>query len=650
MIIKHNTFDSFYRSPFGSVAAGENVLLRVSIAGNSNPDSVEVRVWDGDERRFAMRFMGMRNDMRLYEVMLIAHDTPALVWYRFEARENGTTYTLGAPSDSTGCGEGIMGSEEGFQITVYDPAYNTPDWMHTGIMYQIMPDRFYHGRGTDQLLHTKDHLGVTIHKDWCEMPIFRPGEKDIEAATDFFGGNLEGIRQKLPYLAGLGVTVIYLNPIFDAHSNHKYDTADYTRIDPMFGSESTFEKLCRDARKRGIHIILDGVFSHVGDDSLYFNRRGTYGEGVGAYQNPQSPYAPWFTFHHWPDDYESWWGFKTLPNTQEMNESYRNFILDGDDAVVKHWVRCGSSGWRLDVADELPMAFLRDLRQQVKGTNPDAVILGEVWEDASHKITYGELRSYVTGDTLDSVMNYPLREVLINFLLNRKTASESAHILRCLCSNYPKPFLYSLMNLLGSHDRPRILNILACHDGEDLERQDRANVHLSQDEKMIGALREHLMLRFIFSMPGIPCIYYGDEAGLEGCADPYCRRTYPWDNEDQNMLSFYRSMTALRREHRVLQTGEVSFLSPSSDVLGVVRTIQDGHDVFGKPARNITAVTLINRSSHSVSCYLPLSDLPGTAYLLTETGEKYLPQNDGFTIKIHSFRGLTLFSRESLNA
>ena len=229
--------------------------------------------------------------------------------------------------------------------------------------------------------------------------------------------------------------------------------------------------------------------------------------------------------------------------------------MNAPDAIIKTWLRAGADGWRLDVADELPMSFLREMRQEVKKTKPDAAILGEVWEDASHKVAYGELRSYVLGDTLDSVMNYPLRDLLISFLLGTQSAEAVAHDLTCMLQNYPVPFLYSLMNLMGSHDRPRILNVLAGRDGNDVPRFERADVVLTQEERMIGSLREHLMFRYIVSMPGMPGIYYADEVGLEGCADPYCRRTYPWGREDLNMLQAYKDLLKMHNTHLVLQTG-----------------------------------------------------------------------------------------------
>ena len=643
MVLKHHTLNPFDRKPQGAVATGGQVRLRLTVEDEQAPVELFLRVWNGDERRYPMRPLGLKDGRMIYEAQIGVGDKPRLLWYRFECEYKGEHVVLGAPGDHTGCGEGVMGSEESFQLTVYDAAYDTPAWMRDGVMYQIMVDRFCRGEGTDALMHAKDGQNIILHEDWNEMPFLNIAENGDNFANDFFGGNLEGVRQKLPYLKQLGVSVLYFNPIFCARTNHKYDTSDYRRVDPMFGDEQALARLCKEAEALGMRVMLDGVFSHVGDDSLYFNRRGTYGEHVGAYRDPDSPYYKWFTFRRWPDDYECWWGFKTLPNVNEMDEDYRRFILEDDDSVVRHWVKKGTSGWRLDVADELPMPFLRELRRQVKDVSKDAAVLGEVWEDASHKVAYGQMRSYVLGDTLDSVMNYPLRDALIAFLMAQKDAAAVAKELSSLAQNYPKPFLYALMNLMGSHDRPRILNVLAGNDGSDIPRSQRADHRLSQEERMIGALREQLMLRFVFSVPGMPCIYY-DEAGVEGCADPFCRRTYPWGREDQDMLARYKAMAAMRNGHPVLKTGECAYITPCSAVLGVIRKNENGKDAFGQKAENACAVTLINRSAREVVVYLTSEDVSGAQTLVSDDGQIFTARSGAFSVKIKGLQGMTMFA------
>jgi len=651
MILQHNTTDAFYRSPLGALTAGSQVCLRVAVLGPGEPDTVELRVWDGKEQHFPMRSLGARDGRRYYEVQVAVSEKPCLYWYRFEAvSSDGVCHVLGAPDDS-GCGEGRMNPATDFQITVYDPDYKTPAWMVDGVMYQIMVDRFFHGKGTDALMHAKDATNhPELHENWNDMPSLNVTENGDNFATDFFGGNLEGVRQKLPYLKELGINVIYFNPIFTARTNHKYDTGDYMQVDPMFGDEKTLRTLCEEAKALGIRVMLDGVFSHVGSDSVYFNRRGTHGEKTGAFRDPDSPYKKWFTFKNWPDDYECWWGFRTLPNVNEMDEDFRKYILNGEDSVVKHWVRQGTSGWRLDVADELPMDFLRELRREVKSVDEDAAVLGEVWEDASHKVSYGVMRSYVLGDTLDSVMNYPLRDALIAFLMGRKSAGVVARDLTALSHNYPKQFLYSLMNMMGSHDRPRILNVLAGNDGSDIPRDKRAEHKLSQEERMIGVLRERMMLRMMISVPGMPCVYYADEAGMEGCADPFCRRTYPWGAEDKQLLSYYRGMIAMRNKNQVLRTGECRFIAPCDDVLGVVRTIEGGVDALGRKAEDACAVTLINRSARTADIYLTTQDLMGATEIISDRDETHTALAGAFCVKLAGMHGVTYFAHKTENA
>ena len=423
-----------------------------------------------------------------------------------------------------GVGEMGEGLPPSYQITAFDPEYKTPKWLREGVMMQIMVDRFYASRRRDA-----DCLpaGSYYHVRWNDDPVLVVNDRRGEYCNnDFFGGDLNGITEKLDYIADLGATVIYLNPIFRASSNHKYNTGNYREIAPEFGTEQDFEALCAEAKKRGIRIMIDGVFSHTGSDSVYFNKEGTYGSG-GAYNDPNSPYRAWYDFKSWPDDYDCWWGVKTLPNVREEEESYREFILTGSDSVLKHWLRAGASGWRLDVADELPMPFLRELRLAEKSVNPDAAVLGEVWEDPSNKVSYNEVRSYCLGDTLDCAMNYPLRECALEFMLAKIDAGEFARRVSSMAENQPKQFFYSNMNLLGSHDRARALAVLADVGDMEPERRLRHAFDLKPEEYARGKRRLIAAWNLICALPGMPCVYYGDEAGLYGMGDPFCRGTYP---------------------------------------------------------------------------------------------------------------------------
>lgn len=567
----HDSRNSEYRQPVGARQAGVTVTLRLRVL-SGEPDRVFLRLWWANaEQRFEMT--APEGD-GLFEYVLKLPDQPGLMWYYFVVEADGKVVYYGNAYDRLG-GEGAAYCEEppSFQLTIYDSDYRPPEWMGEGVMYQIMPDRFY-------ARERKRPSQGWLHEDWNEFPAPRRDDKtgDSEPADDFFGGNLMGIEEKLGYLRDLGVTVVYLNPIFRSRSNHKYNTGDYELVDPSFGTEEDFIRLCAKARDMGIRVILDGVFSHTGSDSKYFNRNGSYGAG-GAYQDRNSPYAAWYTFERWPEKYDCWWGVKTLPNVREMEPSYLKYILTGENAIVPKWLRAGASGWRLDVADELPMDFLRILRKRTKAVDPDACVLGEVWEDASNKTAYGEVRCYCLGDTLDSVMNYPLREGVIDFLTGKITAGALKRRLDALYENYPEPFARSLMNLLGSHDKARIINRLAEATPERREDNEQTHVPLTAEQYALGRERYIKAWRFICSMPGMPCIYYADEVGQQGEDDPFCRATYPWGREDRALLEEIRRINRMRLERRVLRQGDMH-LSVSGDDTLIIRRAMPGEPSY----------------------------------------------------------------------
>ena len=565
MTAVHDSRNPFYRTPSGARPAGEKATLRLRTEAGAK---VFLRLWWNDaEQKQPMK--PSRVEEGLYEITFTLPQTPGLLWYYFIIELDGETGFYGNAPDGLG-GEGRLYDQEppSFQLTVYDPAFAPPEWMKNGIMYQIMPDRFH-------AVEKKQPLHGWLHENWDDAPALVPANrpKYDNQADDFFGGNLKGIEAKLPYLKSLGVTVIYLNPIFRARSNHKYDTGDYETIDPSFGTRADFESLCAAAKAKGIRVMLDGVFSHTGSDSRYFNRFGTY-DTLGAYQSLKSPYAAWYSFKHWPDDYDCWWGFLPLPNVNELNPGYMEYILTGRNAIVKRWLRRGASGWRLDVADELPMPFLRALRQSVKATDPDAAVLGEVWEDASNKIAYDELRCYCAGDTLDSVMNYPLRDGLIAFMNGEIDAFCLKRRLDALYENYPAPFAYSLMNLVGSHDKARILNRLSGASPEDRPNGQRRFKKLTQRQYALGKRRFLKLWAFVCALPGMPCLFYGDEAGAQGGDDPFCRCTYPWGHEDTALIHKITRINQARLASDAARLGDLELIAPDADTIEAVRRYQ----------------------------------------------------------------------------
>ena len=591
-MIFHDSRSGVYRIPTGAVPCGETIVLRVLA---QNIASATLRVWWGDRESYTA-MEAVSSD--LFACELKTPDEPCVIWYYFIVMdtEGGRWYYGNAADGLGGVGELRTTEPASFQVTVYDRAFRTPAWMRGGAMMQIMVDRFCaYGRPDPSALP----IGSYYHRDWSEDPVLVVNDRTGDyCANDFFGGNLKGVESKLDFLAAMGITVLYFNPIFKARSNHKYDTGNYMEIDPTFGNEDDFRSLCAAAKRRGIRVVLDGVFSHTGSDSLYFNRYKTYGEG-GAYNDRKSPYYSWYEFKKWPDEYRSWWGFETLPNVNKDNPDYRRFIISGRDSVVAHWLRAGASGWRLDVADELPMDFIRQMREREKQINPDAALIGEVWEDPSNKIAYGKLRSYCLGDTLDATMNYPLREAVLSFMCCRIGAVHLIRTIDSMKENMPKAFFYSQMNLLSSHDRPRALAILAEAGDMEPDRVARHAFTLRPEQYRLGKRRLIAAWRLVCALPGMPCVYYGDDAGLYGMSDPFCRGTYPWGHEDAELQEAFSEALHRRAASPALKTGTLRLVAAGEDVVMVFREIHDGHDAFGAEAADELSVLAVNRAGES---------------------------------------------------
>lgn len=607
MQLFHDSRNIAYRFPFGAVPTGETVTLRLRAQGDV-PQKVFLRLW-AEERECLIEMQKTEErGGQWYSVSISMPQTAQLVWYYFIAEKDGERTYYSNRADRLG-GEGQQieaPTDISYQITVYERGFHTPDWFKHSIMYQIFPDRFFGMHENGEIPKKREEY--IIHDDWYEPLAFAPHPyENGPACNDFYGGNLKGICAKLPYLKELGISVLYLNPIFDAYSNHKYDTADYTKIDPMFGTEEDFCALCREAESLGIRIILDGVFSHTGSDSIYFNKYGNYGEG-GAWRDRNSSYAEWFDFCNEPPGYASWWGCSNLPNVKEMTPSYLEHILTGGDAVVKHWVRAGASGWRLDVADELPDEFIEILRREVKSVESDAVIIGEVWEDASNKESYSVLRRYLLGRELDSVMNYPFKDAAIAFLLGHLSAEELNRRLESLRENYPKEVFYSLMNIAGTHDTMRIKSVLGEQvqsDGMSLE--EKQNACLTPYCETIAIERVRLMAFFQMTYCGVPCIYYGDEIGMQGLSDPFNRMPYTWRQIDPELQEHYRKLAQFRNENVFLRTGAVMTIYAQGGVYAYARYITEGADVFGNPSENGVGLCIVNRDSATQTVCLDIS-------------------------------------------
>ena len=364
------------------------------------------------------------------------------------------------------------------------------------------------------------------------------------------------------------MTTLYLNPIFEAASNHRYDTGDYRAIDPLLGTEADFRALCTAAHQRGMRVILDGVFNHTGSNSRYFNAEGYYPE-PGAAQSQNSEYYNWYSFHPWPSDYDAWWGVKTLPAVNEAQPAYRDFIFGDQDSVVRHWLRCGADGWRLDVADELPGDFIEGIRSAIDAEKPGAYLLGEVWEDGSNKIAYSQRRRYLLGRQVHGLMNYPFRTALLDFLRGGDAAvfRDSMETSR---ENYPPFAFYGAMNFLGTHDTARILTLLGA-EGTPKTKAERAAYRLSPTELARGLAKLRLAGMLLYSFPGSPTLFYGDEAGMQGFEDPLNRGAFPWGSEDAALTDFFRTLGQLRRTRESLRSGALRYLLAQGGALAIER-------------------------------------------------------------------------------
>ena len=608
------------KKPYGAVPCGTAVSYTVRPLrreGWSRCVLVTQREFSGQTAELELPCTGQDGDRNRFSGIFSAPAEPELVWYWFRLfREDGSSILL----DRSGYhgGENV----QSWQLTVYEES-STPAWFGCGVVYQIFPDRFCR-------LELPDPAGMvgsrTIHENWSDLPDWRPDAQGEVRNCDFFGGSLQGILSKLDDLADFGVTVLYLNPVFESASNHRYNTADYRAIDPMLGTEDDFHHLCQEAKRRGIRVILDGVFNHTGSQSRYFNADGFYSD-TGAAQSPDSPYYHWYSFHPWPADYDAWWGIRTLPAVREDAPDYRDFIIRGQDSVVRHWLRAGASGWRLDVADELPDDFIGEIRTAMEETAPDSFLLGEVWEDATTKIAYSMRRRYLLGQELHGVMNYPFRTALIAYLLGGD-ADEFRETLESLRENYPPHAFYSLMNFLSTHDTPRILTVLGA-DHMPGSKEERAVFRLSPARRQLGLKRLRLAALVLFTFPGAPTVYYGDEAGMEGWEDPFNRAGYPWGQEDSELKSFFSKLVHLRREQPALQTGQLHWRWTAGSLLVFAReldgqlltTVVNAADTpqtltlpwFGDTARDLLSSEDLSPADN----VLPLTLLPHQGLLLT---------------------------------
>ena len=612
--------DERYKSPFGAVVCGQSVrftLRPLSGEGFVACCLVANCEFAEETRTCDLHDEGGHGD--LFSGVFAAPDQPELVWYAFRfTRADGSTVYFGRG--------GYCDFErlQRWQLTVYDGKFETPPWFGRGVTYQIFPDRFCRLSVPDPTGMVGDRI---VHQDWNEQPVYRPDENGQITNRDFFGGSLQGIISKLDYLANLSVTTLYLCPIFEADSNHRYNTADYMAIDPMLGTEEDFITLCREAHNRGMRVMLDGVFNHTGSNSRYFNAQGYYPQ-LGAAQSTASIYYPWYTFHQWPHEYDAWWGVQTLPAVNESNPDYRQFIISGEDSVIRHWMRRGADAWRLDVADELPDDFIAEIRQTMSEENPDSFLLGEVWEDGSNKVAYSRRRRYLLGGETNGLMNYPFRSAALNWVTGGD-AADFRDAMETLRENYPPSAFYSALNILGTHDTVRVLTLLGVAQGAETDTKgQRASYRLGPAERIRGTMRLRLAVLLLYAFPGSPTIYYGDEAGMEGFEDPLNRGTYPWGSEDSAILKYYRRLGVLRKERISLQRGAISYLYAKGGGL-----------VFRRETDDEQTLVVLNAGEDPLELMLPW---PGTMAADALTGQQFFVRDEMLHLSVPPVSGLLL--------
>ncbi len=563
MRILFNSKDPLFKKPFGTLVPGQNCELNIHIPSTVQTTAVEC-VLEGDSGAPSFTVpLEFKFKKGAYEQFggKFAFQEEGLYFYYFRITTRTGQFRLFKQGDDTN-----MEAGDRWQVSCVPADFTTPDWAQGALIYQIFPDRFFRSGRCDLTGKLEPY---TVHEHWDEEVGWKPTPEGEVLNNDFFGGNFKGITEKMDYIASLGVNILYLNPISKSFSNHRYDTGDYKTPDPMLGTEADFSEMCRAAHARGIKVILDGVYSHTGADSLYFDKMGHFG-GNGAYNRQNSPYSSWYTFYHWPENYHAWWNFDTLPTVKKMDPSFIEYIITGPDSVVEHWLCAGADGFRLDVADELPPEFLKQLKDRIREIKPDAFLIGEVWEDASNKIAYGRRCRYFVDGVLDSVMNYPFRTAIINFLRDRDDGQGLKNTVLTIAENYPPQVLACNMNLLGTHDTPRILTALV--DDFDGSREEKARRHLSRQQRDLAKDRLLAASFLQYTLPGSPSLYYGDEAGLEGYKDPFNRRTYPWGRESRTLLEHFRILGQLRKYYPELRLGTIAFFQAGDRRLGFTRT------------------------------------------------------------------------------
>ena len=579
----HDSQSIKYRKPFGAVEVGQKVKLSIDI-DKEIIVAVELIQFDGTKINMGMKKEYLNNGSYRYSAEIDTIDALGVLGYYFILIDGFDRLYYGNNDEHLGgIGQIYAYNPAPYQITVYKKS-SIPDWYKEGIMYQIFVDRFCNGNEDGSINNPKPNS--FIYGRWDDTPMYIKDHEGRILRWDFYGGNLSGIIKKLDYIKSLGVNIINLSPVFKSSSSHKYDTGDYEIIDEMFGTNEDFEQLCSAAENRGIKVILDGIFSYTSADSKYFNKMGNY-DDIGAYQSPNSKYHNWYKFSRYPYRYECWWGIDGRPNLNVMSSDYIDYVINNEKSIIKKWIDLGASGWRLNVTDELPDKFIELVKNRLDSIDKDTILIGDIWDDASNKISYSKRRKYLNGKEIQSVTNYPLRESMINFVKGYIKSDKFKNKVMCLYENYPREAFWGNINIIGTSDTERILTVL---DGD------------MQCLKMIVVLQ--------FTFPGVPLIYYGDEAGLIGGKDPDNRRSYPWGKENEDLIDFYRRIAHIRNSQNGLKKGDFKIFDTDEDIFAFERVYEN---------EKIVVIVNISNAQKVVKGI----NLEGTYLDLFNEGEKY---------------------------
>ena len=513
-------------------------------------------------------------------------ETTAICHYYFSFSANGRNYI----ANRSGITDNLASTtiNDCWKLTVN---FKTPDWAKNGVMFHVFVDRFAKSEDT-----TIDEMpNRIIHYNWDEDPIVGPsfnGQWNI----DFFGGNLKGIEEKLDYIKSLGTTILYLSPIVRSQSNHRYDMADYEQVDPYLGNNEDLRSLCEQAHKRGIYVVLDAVFNHTGNDSKYFNQYGTY-DTLGAFQSTQSPYYPFYR-KTMNGDFDYWWGMRNLPVCDGNSEIWKKYIL-GENGIIDQWFSLGIDGLRLDVADELTDEFIMGIRQAVHRNKPDGLIIGEVWKNPMRMN-----RNYLSsGLAMDSVMNYQLVDALIRYY-KYCDIDKLKYVINMITTEYPDETINSLMNFSSTHDISRIIDILGCDcfnrysewswNLQDSSIEFSKNHKMTDEEYSLGKKMLGSYICTIAFMPGILSVFYGDEIGLEGIGNLLNRRTYPWGNEDKELLEVFKKIGNLKKENTFLKTAKLNIIE-----------VDESKIMYERYDSEESILVVANRKGENISISLP---------------------------------------------